>query len=138
MELISHETVRNAYLLAQQHYEPKFMEEHVMRVVATAMSMCGDNVRIDKNLVQCLAICHDLPEDTDVTFKLLAKAVSPKVSEGVKQLTKNKDGTYPHTTWRETAIVKMADRGCNLASDFIAQRPEKLKQYIEKASKINW
>lgn len=71
--------------------------------------------RSDDEEIQCIALGHDVIEDTDVTYKDLRDAViSERVIEGIRALTKIPGQTYDEYKQgvfanHDAMIVKMAD-----------------------------
>ena len=72
-------------------------------------------LKSDDEELQCIAIGHDLIEDTKVTYKELADAgISARVISGIKSLTKLPDETYDEYKVRvfenrDAMLVKVAD-----------------------------
>jgi (p)ppGpp synthase/HD superfamily hydrolase len=72
-------------------------------------------IKTDDEELQCIALLHDVVEDTDVTYSDLGAAgMSLRVIEGVQALTKQKG--YSYETYkqqvmanRDAMMVKMAD-----------------------------
>jgi len=72
-------------------------------------------LKTDDEELQCIALLHDVVEDTDVTYSDLGAAgMSLRVIEGVQALTKQKG--YSYETYkqqvmanRDAMMVKMAD-----------------------------
>lgn len=67
----------------------------------------------DEDLL-CIALGHDLMEDTDVNYDYLIKNFNRRIADGIMCLTKIKDETFEnYKLWvmsnRDSVIVKMAD-----------------------------
>ena len=99
------------------------------------------------NLAVELAILHDTLEDTPTTYEELKEQFTEQVAIGVKALTK--DNGLPNkstkmadsisrikASYKEVAIVKLADRITNLQTPPKTWTQEKIKSYKEEAKFI--
>lgn len=72
-------------------------------------------LKTDDEELQCMALLHDVVEDTDVTYTdLLTIGMTERVVAGVKSLTKQRGYTYAEYKQqifanKDAMIVKMAD-----------------------------
>lgn len=101
------------------------------------------NCGINNEDVLCVALCHDLLEDTSVTEEEIRNIAGETVLEAVKQLTnkdpvgekrdfatKTKDMLEHAKHYSDIAkMVKLADRYDNLADAIWEWKPERVKKY---------
>lgn len=71
-------------------------------------------LKMDDEELQCIALGHDLVEDTEVTYQQLAEQFTPRIVEGIRALTKVKGETYEEYKQkifanRDAMLVKMQD-----------------------------
>ena len=95
-----------------------------------------------------LALLHDTLEDTDTTYKEIVDQFGEKVAQGIRALSKNtqlpskqeqmQDSLKRiHQTYKEVALVKMADRITNLQQPPAYWTQSKIKAYWEEAMLIH-
>ncbi len=98
---------------------------HISNVAMEVMGAWVENPDFDIDFALSVALLHDTLEDTDVTSEFLAKTFGDDICSSVMALTK--DETLPYSRqmedsllrisenrFKETAIVKLADRITNL------------------------
>jgi (p)ppGpp synthase/HD superfamily hydrolase len=110
----------------------------------TMAALCFEECNGDLT-IQC-AILHDVLEDTKITNSEIQTEFGDQVAKGVMALTKNtslekslqmKDSLQRiQNEPREIAMVKMADRICNLDTPPHYWKQEKIIQYLEEAREI--
>lgn len=102
---------------------------------------------IDLDFSETLALLHDTIEDTYITYDYINKNFGKEVADGVAALTKNESLPYSsrlddsisriiNLGSREVAVVKMADRICNLHEIPIGWGKDKCEHYLSDAVKI--
>lgn len=113
-----------------------------MEVIAALRAEPGRN----EDLAVQVALLHDTLEDTKVSYERLAAEFGREVADGVQALTKDnhlaKTERMPDSLRRirqqppEIAMVKMADRICNLQPPPSDWTPEKIAAYRREAREI--
>lgn len=105
--------LKSALVFAAQKHDGQFDKEgnpyllHVMKVM--------HYIKSSDEEILCIALLHDVIEDTDATYADLATiGMSERVIEGVRALTKVKGETYEEYKEKvksnhDAIIVKMAD-----------------------------
>jgi (p)ppGpp synthase/HD superfamily hydrolase len=119
---------------------------HVASVAAEVLWALGGEPGWDVDFaVQC-ALLHDVLEDTDASFDVLAAEFGPRVAQGVAALTK--DATLPSDARMEDSlrriklqdkevwVVKMADRITNLYHPPYYWKQPKIEAYRAEAQTI--
>jgi len=117
--------VQGAYYLAKHAHraqkrkeideegEPLRYFEHVRRVAIVLM----DEAHIyDPDLI-CIALLHDVLEDTDISVGVLEQLFGTKVAQGVVTLTKiPKEGYFERIQWADPTLrlIKLCDRLDNM------------------------
>lgn len=101
---------------------------------------------IDMDYALTIAYLHDTLEDTDITYGMLTEKFGKEVADGVLALSKNKALPFKEQLVdsvsriakqkKEVAIVKMADRICNILEPFSKWTKEKQKDYLEDSKFI--
>ena len=76
-------------------------------------------LKSDDEELMCIALGHDLVEDTDVTYSKLSELFSERVVEGIRCLTKQRGETYEEykakvMSNKDAMLVKMADLRHNI------------------------
>lgn len=120
---------------------------HLSNVAMEVITAYMHEPDFDLNLAIQLALLHDTIEDTETSSKEIEENFSPQIAEGVAALTKDKSisdklakmkdslerikGTY-----KEVAIVKLADRITNLQPPPHTWNIEKIEKYKEAAKLI--
>ncbi len=119
--------------------------KHFIDVSVIAMS-CSIASKADHNFALVIGVLHDVIEDTDVDFYDITANFGLPVAAAVKALSK--DPNVPTDQQmdkvleqialepREVAIVKMADRYCNLRSIQESWSTKKAIRYMEESEKI--
>lgn len=103
---------------------------------------------MDANLAVLCAILHDTLEDTELQKEDIQKLFGEEVADGVSALSKNEAMKSKEEKMqdslnrikqqpREIAMVKLADRICNLSAPPYYWDEDKKRKYIEEASKIH-
>lgn len=119
---------------------------HLAKVAMEIIAALNVENEANGNLaIQC-AILHDVLEDTNANFEMLANKFGQDVANGVAALTKN--DTLPKSEKmedslsrilsqpKEIAMVKLADRITNLAPPPAFWTKEKRIAYLEEAQLI--
>ena len=118
---------------------------HHCYIVADIVKNYAEN-NINKSFAEILAYLHDSIEDTKITYDFLQNNFNKEIADGVFALTKNSN--LPHDQQiidslnrikkqpKEVAIVKMADRICNLKKipDFWSD--QKCENYLVESKLI--
>lgn len=102
---------------------------------------------LDSSLATLCAILHDSLEDTDLSPAVLENTFGKAVLDGVRALTKNESLTTKRERMkdslrrikaqpREIAVVKLADRICNLAPPPSHWSQDKVSAYRKEAQLI--
>lgn len=122
---------------------------HISNVAMEVIMAHKADPCFDLILAVQIAILHDSIEDSDLTEDQLAGEFGNQVAEGVMTLTKNsglesKDAKMLDSlnrikawTFKEAAIVKLADRITNLQPPPPHWDDEKIKKYKAEAELIN-
>lgn len=93
-----------------------------------------------RELILCIAIMHDIIEDTDADFEMLARFFGKNIAHGVDNLSdvpgKNRRERKLKTYQKirispESTMVKVADRLINMRN-CVANNPDLLKMYIKE------
>lgn len=119
---------------------------HIATVAMEIMAAISEIKYIDADLaIQC-AILHDVLEDTDVTPEELENEFGLSIYKGVSALTKNRELAKRNRMLDsierilmeppEIAMVKMADRICNLQEPPDHWFEDKIVEYYEEAKVI--
>lgn len=108
-----------------------------------------DNVKEPVNMDYCLTLAylHDSVEDTEITPEYLKENFGEDVMNGVFALSKDKSIAYENQIAdsvkrikllgkSEVAIVKMADRTCNISEILDFWSDEKYVRYLKEAKFI--
>ena len=98
--------------------------------------------------LQCIAVCHDIVEDTSTTFEELAKlGATQRIIDGINAVTKHKGQSYEEYVNKvrsntDAMIVKMEDLRHNSDVTRLKGVTEKdfarLKRYTELYDKLKW
>lgn len=118
--------------------------EHIGSVLFEVQSSVKNDSSIDYRKACLGAILHDTLEDTDCTEEEIRWRFGSDVLEIVKALTKNEDLSSKEAmmidslerirkTYREVAIIKMADRISNLYSPPFYWNREKVQAYVKES-----
>ncbi|MEM9259661.1 MAG: HD domain-containing protein, partial [Bacteroidota bacterium] len=121
--------------------------EHIGAVLLEATAALAHHPAVDGRVVKLCAILHDILEDTDCDPEQLKVAFGETVLQGVQALSKNptiaaKDEQMVDSLQRiqqagpAVAIVKLADRICNLAAPPHYWSAEKMAAYLTEAQLI--
>lgn len=92
---ISTQKLINLIKLCRDNYDEKTFN-HAVRVANYAVENVMSQ-QIDKDTLYCLALCHDLLEDTTVTCEDINKCINMGlgfIKEVLESLTKNKEEDY--------------------------------------------
>lgn len=130
------DTLQKAWYLASKlHYGQQYgghatgeQIEYISHIGSVTFEILGVSFiepEIDVNLATTCAVLHDTLEDTDLHYDDILATFGLPVAEGVKALTKNSSIVDNQAMMidslnrikqqpREIAMVKMADRICNL------------------------
>lgn len=102
--------------------------------------------RPDDEILYSIALCHDLIEDTEITYEILKKDFGKEIADGVLIVSKPENMPYEdyiHTIKRSgnkrAIAVKIADLEDNLDSiDNISdnEKRERLKKRYQKALEV--
>jgi len=91
--------------------------------------------------IMCAAVCHDLIEDTFMTYEFLRAIIGDQAADIVKELTleeysdKEKYLKSFSDSSIEALIIKIADRLDNV-KDYMSNRPHYAKEYFDKAKDL--
>lgn len=121
------------------YYEHCFMVAKIVK----------ESVKEDIDMDYCLKLCylHDSVEDTEITPEYLNEHFGKDVMDGVVALSKDKSVPYEKQIEdsvrrikelgkKEVAIVKMADRTCNISEILDYWSREKYDRYLSEARLI--
>ena len=150
----------NAMLFAGRWHKKQFMPGsdvpyllHLAQVSQCALRGALTDPKVDIDLVMQAAILHDVLEDTNCTYQELVSKFGSHVAEGVSSLSKrteiegrrlSKSEQMDDSLVRilaqpkEIAMVKLADRSCNLRQPphHWFHRDRKIEGYRAEAQKI--
>lgn len=134
--LIYSDLVRKAFKIAYKAHEgqvDKAGMPYILHPIEVAEQMGSE-------YEQCVALLHDVVEDTDVSFEDLEKEFPAKIVEGVRYLTRPEDMSYMDYVRRAKSHpiarkVKMADLRHNMREDRLLVITDKDKARIKKYKK---
>lgn len=136
------ELLSKAILLATQAHFGAFDKGGKPYILHSIAVM--NKVRLDDEELMCIAILHDVVEDTDVTWNDLQQAgMTSRIIEGVKGLTKMTGQTYQEYqesvfASKDCMMVKLADLEHNMDPARIKGVTEKDIQRMTKYQKFYW
>lgn len=121
--------------------------EYISHIGSVAFEVLGAGLHdpdMDVDLAVKCAVLHDTIEDTELSYDDILITFGSRVANGVKALSKNESIFDKRTMMidsltrikrqpREIAIVKMADRICNLYSPPFYWNSERRALYREEA-----
>jgi (p)ppGpp synthase/HD superfamily hydrolase len=127
--------VRLARMIAKSVHDEEFYNNHIERVISILNQAIKDNSELNHEVLLIAGYCHDMLEDTKITFEDLDETFGNEVANLVFEVTheKNDNGewVFPYLKTREGYILKFADRLCNLSSTFFNN--DKINSYMKKS-----
>ncbi|KGE85035.1 MAG: HD domain-containing protein [Phaeodactylibacter xiamenensis] len=124
--------------------------EYISHIGSVAFEILGAGLHdpdMDIDFAVKCAVLHDTIEDTELSYDDIMSTFGPRVADGVKALTKDESLSDKRAMMvdsltrikrqpKEVAMVKMADRICNLYSPPFYWDSEKRSAYREEATLI--
>jgi GTP diphosphokinase / guanosine-3',5'-bis(diphosphate) 3'-diphosphatase len=102
---------------------------HPLRVAQYLTLAAPDDI----NLI-CAGACHDLIEDTTVTYEELRQEFNEDIANLVREVTKEGQNRFPNLKTKRGILLKFFDRADNL-SDMKVWSDKRVKKYL-KSSKF--
>ena len=147
-EAIEHDLVQQAIVFAVEHHAGQIRKEPINGFY---MPFISHPIQVMKMVWQwgagtpvalASAVCHDLLEDTDVTYSMLKRKLGRDVADIVQELTHDERAMSKSDylqkfagSSRTALIIKLADRFCNVADWHLTDQRYALK-YFRKATPL--
>lgn len=124
-------------LVKEAHTGQKYGKHDYMYHINQVYSCVSDFV--DDTDVDAIALCHDLLEDTEVTYIELVELIGVNNANSVKLLSKNYCVPYSYEKYihliktdKKALIVKKADTLCNLTESVKLNDIKRIKKYTKQ------
>lgn len=84
------------------------------------------------------AVCHDVLEDTPVTYEELSKKMGNYIADVVNELTKKEDASLPRAERKRREIERLSTVSCGAKLIKLLDRQDNLEDVLEYGGPAEW